>query len=301
MGGRRGGSRTRHEYEVPHLDIALTLDSGQILRSRRLGDGRHEVASGGRTAVVWQDGPSGDVGGNSVRPLHLECEESTEPYWRRVLSVDDDYGRVWEVLSSLRNPTLDEAMRGYDGMRVLHQDPFEAFATSIVTQNNNVPRIRKCVERMCDGAYAERGRDADGDADSSGAPPLRPFPSAEGLLALLGHDDCGLGYRRPYLVGLCEEWLAGRFDRMVADSVGRVPFSEDELETCERDMEELMGLRGVGPKVASCMCLFGLGHASAVPVDVWIRRLERDYDMPWVPEIAGIQQQYAFEWIRHRG
>lgn len=265
-------------YETSHYDIEKTFESGQNLRARRGADGRWAVSSGGRLATVWQDGNA----------ISVESPPSDAAYWRRFLALDDDYDRVWDVLASLHSDTMDEAMRQGDGVRVLHQEPFEAFVTSIITQNNNIPRIRKCLDGLC----------------SHGRPgvPLPPFPDAGRLLGILdeGGKGLGLGYRLPYLRALCEAWLGGEFDEMAMAASGRVPFSGDEMESCEADMGILLAHRGIGPKVACCCCLFGLGHASALPRDVWIRRFEERYDMPWVPEIAGIQQQYVFEWMRAR-
>ena len=282
-------------YEVTHLDLGRTLSSGQILRSRPLGDGRFEMASGGHLAEVWQEPVDEATPVWSRSVLHAESDSGDVAYWRRMLSVDDDYDRVWEALSGLGSEVLDEAMAAGDGIRVLHMDPFEACVTSVITQNNNVPRIRACVERICSFPLP-----ADGDGPAA---PLAPFPDAEGLLDRLnaGGKSLGLGYRLPYLRGLCEAWLDGEFDDMVADAEGRLPFAGDELRTCARDMSVLLARRGIGPKVASCCCLFGLGHASALPEDVWIRRFNERHDMPWVPEIAGLQQQYVFEWIRTVG
>lgn len=269
-------------YGIGHLDVDRTLDSGQNLRARHMPDGRWQVASGGRVATVWQDGPS----------VSVSAPEGDIPYWERFLSFDDDYDRIRDVLSSLGSDVMDEALSSFDGVRVIHQEPFEAFVTSIITQNNNIPRIRKCVETLCSFPL--------GDDEPTATDALLPFPNAERLLAILsaGGRSLGLGYRLPYLQSLCEAWLDGRFSEMVGASEGRRPFDADELESCEHDMARLLSCRGIGPKVASCCCLFGLGHASALPRDVWIRRFEERYDMPWVPEIAGIQQQYVFEWMR---
>lgn len=290
------GTNETAAYEVGHLDLGKTLGSGQILRSRDLGDGRFEVASGGRTATVWQEPLDGrPIASRSL--LLVESDGRDVAYWRRVLSVDDDYARVWEALSAVGSDALDAAMAAGDGIRILHMEPFEAFVTSVITQNNNVPRIRACIERICEAASGEKG----GKTHHDGR--LAPFPAAEGLIAALDASgpSLGLGYRLPYVRSLCEAWTDGEFDGMVARSAHRRPFDADELESCAQDTEALLRHRGVGPKVAACCCLFGLGHASAVPRDVWIRRFEERYDMPWVPEVAGIQQQYAFEWIRQGG
>jgi N-glycosylase/DNA lyase len=42
--------------------------------------------------------------------------------------------------------------------------------------------------------------------------------------------------------------------------------------------EELLALHGVGPKVADCVCLFGLGWSESVPVDTHVWQIaQRDY------------------------
>ncbi len=45
-------------------------------------------------------------------------------------------------------------------------------------------------------------------------------------------------------------------------------------------MEYLTGFYGIGKKVANCVCLFGLHHINAFPVDTWIEKIlnEHYYD-----------------------
>lgn len=65
----------------------------------------------------------------------------------------------------------------------------------------------------------------------------------------------------------------------------------------------LTACRGIGPKVADCICLFGLGHREAFPVDTWVRRIvERHYGGRFpcerYPEVQGIMQQWMFAYER---
>jgi len=59
-----------------------------------------------------------------------------------------------------------------------------------------------------------------------------------------------------------------------------------------------MQVRGIGPKVADCICLFGLGHTEAYPVDTWMRKADAKYHFPLVHGIEGIEQQFVFTWMR---
>ena len=56
-----------------------------------------------------------------------------------------------------------------------------------------------------------------------------------------------------------------------------------------------MQIKGVGPKVAQCVLLFGMHHTDAFPVDVWIKRVMTEYYPDELPDctkgIEGIAQQ----------
>ena len=57
----------------------------------------------------------------------------------------------------------------------------------------------------------------------------------------------------------------------------KVASGEIDLESLrEMPLDEasaqLQKIRGVGPKVAACALLYGLGRADSIPMDVWINR-----------------------------
>ena len=68
-------------------------------------------------------------------------------------------------------------------------------------------------------------------------------------------------------------------------------------------MQSLMERKGIGKKVANCICLFGLGHREAFPVDTWVRRIvEQHYGGRFpcerYPGVQGIMQQWMFAYER---
>jgi len=138
------------------------------------------------------------------------------------------------------------------GLRLLEQDPWETLASFISSAASNIRKISGCVEGM-----AERwGEPIPGS-------PRRAFPAA-GALARAGAKRLrvtGLGFRAPYLSG-------------TARKIAREPFSWEHLRSAsyEEARALLMELPGVGPKIADCTLLFGLGRLEAYPVDRWIRR-----------------------------
>ena len=93
------------------------------------------------------------------------------------------------------------------------------------------------------------------------------FPGPEALAACTEEALRALrvGYRAPYLIGAARRALEG----FPLDGLRDMPYDEAHAR--------LTGLPGVGDKVADCVLLFGCGHASAFPVDVWVARLLRDW------------------------
>ena len=121
------------------------------------------------------------------------------------------------------------------------------------------------------------------------------FPIPEVLAAASDEDlaACGLGYRVSYVRSAAELASSGELDLSLLYALDdRALFSE------------LQRVQGVGKKVANCVCLFGYGRSSMVPVDVWIGRaieecgVEDLFDQ--FGEDAGIIQQYVFYYMTNR-
>ena len=246
------------------LSLDAIAASGQTFTWRRRGDA-WLVASGERRCLLSQgDGTVGVTLADGGEP-----DADDLAYWARYLALDLDYGRV---LREIGLP--DEVERSGAGIRVLRQDWWDAAVSFVISQNSNIARIQRTVDALVDAGGGV-------------------LPRPAGLRALLADEDFArglrLGYRRPYLESLAERCLSWRPSRV--DDAG-VPL--------DRSLAELEDLPGIGPKVANCICLYGLGYMEAVPRDTWIRRAEREYDIAWHPRWGGIQQQYVFAWMRQR-
>ena len=191
--------------------------------------------------------------------------------------MDVDYDAIFDELSGT-SEAQDKALAFSDGVRVLRQPFFESSISFIISQNNNIRNITNSVALLC------------GDK-------VEQFPSAEKIIEKLAQDTCKTGYRAPYIVSFCEKYISGGFDDVEkyealshADVSGKPSYREMSDRLCSEV--------GIGPKVAACICLFSLGYDEAVPRDVWINRLEENYDVKWHPDLAGIQQQFLFAAIR---
>ena len=200
--------------------------------------------------------------------------------WADYFDLSLDYGAIRRSLCEL-HPILREAAQYAGGIRILRQEPFEALCTFIISQNNNIPRIKGIVERLCenfgkqlpDGCYT--------------------FPDANRLANLTQDALAPLraGFRARYLLDAARKVNSGAVD---LERCRSLPYEEARAE--------LMRITGVGVKVADCTLLFGLHRTEAFPVDVWMRRaLDRLFDGMQgsdFGEYAGIAQQYIFHYSR---
>ena len=247
------------------LSLDAVARSGQVFTWHQAENGRWLVTSGTRQCVLAQ---KDDV--LEARGVHDGKPTADDlSYWRHYLALDMDYEAI---LDQLELPA--EAREKNRGLRVLAQDWWDVAVSFVISQNSNIPRIQRTVWALMD---ADGGR----------------MPSPESLLGLINDDGFAtglkLGYRRPYLAALAERALVWRPSCLDRTGV-----------TLEETMEELEEVPGIGPKVASCICLFGLGYLGAVPRDTWIRRAERETDIRWDARYGGIQQQYVFAWYREK-
>jgi len=260
------------------LDLARTFDCGQCFRFAQ-SDGVWCGVSRGRLMRFSSDEPGTlTVSG---------CDEETA---REFLALDEDYDAIdSELLGVLDGKALEymkAASEAGRGIRILRQDPFETLCSFILSQNNNIPRIKKLVEAMC-VSFGEKHTSDDGKE-------YYAFPTPEAIYEA-GIDrifELKTGFRAKYLHDAADAVLHGRID---LEAIKEMPSDEAVSQLCR--------IKGVGVKVASCTVLFGLGKLDVFPVDVWIKRaLEEDFgegfDHRVFGRYAGIAQQYIYYYKR---
>ena len=254
------------ELAVDFFDLGRMADSGQCFRWEKIGENQYRIPAFGRLLTVAQ--PKPDM-------IRADCSSSEwEQVWAPYFDMDTDYNVIVRDIDP-RDAYLQAAAEASHGMRILRQELWEIVVSFIISQNNNIPRIRRIIQRLC-GAFGG-------------------FPKAEGI-ASAGEDtlrDLGLGYRAKYL------WeAAGRFLRDERDKpCGHRGYAQERLY--------FQSYNGIGAKVADCICLFGLGCKEAFPIDTWIRRIINDYYEGRFPierysSSAGVLQQYMFYYERTR-
>ena len=257
--------------DVRDLDLEQTLDCGQSFRWEKQNDGSFSGVAFGKYVNIRLDGKD---------MIIKNAAPDDEKIWREYFDLELDYGKIRGDISKL-HPVLEEAARYAPGIRILRQEPYEALCTFIISQNNNIKRIKGIVARLCESF---------GDEIDEG---VYTFPNAERLEELTPDDLAPL--------------RAGFRNRYIIDSAKKVASGEVDLELCktadyEAARAELMKITGVGVKVADCTLLFGMHRVEAFPVDVWMKRaMEKLF--PGMSandfgEYAGIAQQYIFHYSR---
>ena len=173
----------------------------------------------------------------------------------------------------------------FTGVRILRQDAWEALVAFICSSNNNIIRISQMVEKLClhYGPYLGK---VNGHVYHDFPP-----PSALSGKNVESHlRELGFGYRAKYIhqtaIMVARERGSGWLDSLRNPESPVFGFKSAPaglMKSGGRDgyraaHGKLLELQGVGPKVADCVCLFGLGWGEAVPVDTHVWQIaQRDY------------------------
>ena len=260
------------ERTIPDFDLDQIARSGQCFRFRPLGERHYALVAGGRYLEVSQQGQT----------VRFDCpEDEFEAVWRPYFDLDADYGRYKSAVAK-RDKYLQSAVAAGGGLRILRQELWETIVCFIISQQNNIARITKCVKNLC-LLFGET-------CYNKSKQVYNAFPSAERLAACTADElaPIRLGYRAKYIVAAARQVASGEVD---LDAVRRMDYAHAKAE--------LMRLTGVGVKVAECICLFALHHIDAFPIDTHIRQMldahyPKGFPLRRYRGFAGVMQQYAF-------
>ena len=257
-----------------NFDIEQICHSGQCFRMEKVEENTYSVIAYGKYIEVTQEKGSNEI--------TFSCdEEEFETIWKEYFDLDSDYSAYIAAIPK-EDMYLTNAAKFGAGIRILRQEPWEMVISFIISQQNNIKRIRKCVETICQ-KYGQKKINFKGEV-------YYDFPTVE-QLSLATEEElraCNLGYRSKYLVKTSESILRKEVDLTALLSL-----------TFEEAKKELLKLTGVGVKVADCICLFGLHHMDGFPIDTHIKQvLEAEYKDGFPFErykgFAGVIQQYIF-------
>lgn len=253
---------------IKHLNLDQIADSGQCFRWKKTDENTYMIPACQKVLTISVKGDE----------FELSCdEEEWENIWKKYFDLDTDYDNIANLILSSDDEYLKKAYEYGEGIRILRQDIWEMIITFLISQNNNIPRIRNSVAAICERANTGH------------------FPMPGEIDPQEFYDKrLGLGYRSEYL------------EKMYTYGSEHPDFVE-MLQKMDYDtaFNFLKSFKGIGSKVANCICLFGLHHVDAFPVDTHIKQiLEKNYpdgfDFERYKGVAGIVQQYMFYYDLHR-
>ena len=218
---------------------------------------------------------------------HYEIISNNPNYFINYFDLNTDYNKIKAKLkqNKILSPMIDY---GY-GIRILKADPHEMIYSFTISQNNNIKRIKQIIERLCEVGKHNIN--------------YKNFPTQNELFdaPLEFYESLGAGYRSKFLKEL---------------SISLININLDDIKKLSTDeiYNFLISLKGIGPKVASCILLFGFGKTEKFPVDTWIEQVYYNHfsnkkrTRPQIQsffenefgEYSGIAQQYLFFYEREK-
>ena len=271
------------EFENEFINLNQIADSGQCFRWKEIESDLenkkfyYQVPVKEKLLNIFQEG----------KKIKIDCTQNEfENFWKNYLDLNVDYKKISSKICD--DEYLQNAINFGYGIRILNQDLWEMIISFIISQNNNIPRIKKSIEGLCEifsNVEFSNGQ--------------KSFPSAEQIISYGNKNEVleklnsiGLGYRDEYIYLMClytkenPNWI-----------------NELKQMDYKTAFDKLISFKGIGKKVANCICLFGLHLINACPVDTWVQKIiDSRYNgtMPqWMQsDFAGIYQQYAFYYER---
>lgn len=285
--------KSEARIKVSTFDLVQIFDCGQCFRWEKETDGSY-------TGIAYKKVVNMRVETDENEDMKTLCIENTTPedvknVWTRYLDLSRDYEAIKGELKQ-KDEILSVAISYGEGIRILQQEPWETVISFIISQNNNIPRIKKCIANLCE-AYGEFAGNYRGKS-------YYAMPGPE-IMAKLTEADLApikLGYRAKYLIETAKSVLNDNGETLINSC----------NSSSEAAYEYLLSLCGIGPKVAHCILLFSMGKMESFPIDVWVKRVmnqlynipEKDaaamksYAQEAFGQYGGIAQQYLFYYIR---
>ena len=270
------------KFSAEYFSVKDTLECGQVFRFRPFNDG-YLVFSMDKCAYCYQENDQTVV----------ECKSEDKEYFLNYFDLSRDYSAIYcDALSTGVEVLISSATAG-KGIRILNQNPEETLFSFIISQNNNIPRIKGIIEKLCTSL---------GEKKEFMGESYYTFPSAKIMTqkSVDFYKSLSLGYRSEYIYRLSQK-LTNGFDVLSLRDKTTIDLKKSLLE-----------IHGVGPKVADCVLLFGFHRSDSFPVDTWIDKVYREnfngkltnrekiseWFLSEFKENAGYFQQYLFHYKR---
>jgi len=261
------------ETEITRGEIVGPLDLEATLLSGQTGEPQWDLEGGYFSDVEDFDGRAARYrlrqNGTREEPLIKititsdgqdgSLEKVVTDHIVNVLRLHDDLNAFYRTFDPAKGDIVSRTFPQLIGLRLMRaNNMFESLISSISTQHNSIVLWTRSVKAIRD-AYGPIAHLSDGST-------IHLFPKPETLASASERDieKTGLTYRAKYIIEAA---------RRVRDR--ELKLEELQREDYEKAKTRLMELPGIGPKVADCFLLYGLGKTEAAPVDIWIHRIVR--------------------------
>ena len=280
-------------YEIQNIDsfkLKDIFECGQCFRW-------NIEENGSYTGVVKNNVINVLQNGNNVVFTGM-CENNIQDICNEYFDLKTDYNLINQELSKV-DDDLKKSIQFGSGIRILNQDLWECIISLIISANNNIPRIKRIIEKLS----LNYGKKIIWNNKE-----YYTFPTPEELSKASVQDlrNLGLGFRDKRVYDTTKDILTKKVDIQELE----------KMKDIDKIKEQLLTLNGVGEKVADCIMLFSLKKFEVFPIDVWVRRVMNDLYIKNPDEtkvskkeiqrlakdkyknLAGIAQQYLFYWKR---
>lgn len=235
--------------DIDCFDLTHTFECGQCFRWESTADNEYIGIASSHVLKISKEA-------NSFR-LYNTSKKDFNDFWKDYFDLEFDYALMQRSLKS--DNVVADAIKSGSGIRILHQDLFETIISFIISQNNNIPRIKLIIDRLCRNF---------GKEISTPFGKFYSFPAPEDMKNVTLSDLAFL--------------KAGFRDKYIKDAIDKINNSDIDLNflktaDTETAKKELLKIKGVGEKVANCILLFALHKYDSFPVDVWVKRVVSKY------------------------
>jgi len=221
------------------INLDQTINSGQVFLWKKQGD-------------IWYG-----VDGQNAFAASQAKIDSLEKDGLDFFRKGDDLEEIFKEIS--KDGTIRSAVKKFSGLRLLRQDPFQCYISFIVSSNSSIQNIRSSLYRICEKF---------GKNTAFHGTKFHLFPEPKRLARASNAEllSCGLGYR-------------AEFVKKAATSVaeGEIDFDFLKKADYQAARDALLGVFGIGNKVADCILLFSLDKMESFPLDRWILRSLQNY------------------------
>jgi N-glycosylase/DNA lyase len=276
--------------EVKNFELNHVFDCGQCFRWNRQENGNYIGVAFGRVIEVEKKGKDIYIYNTSI--------EDTEAIWIDYFDLKRDYSEIKDELS--KDSYLKLSVEFGNGIRLLRQEPFEIIVSFIISANNRIPMIKKCIDKISE-KWGKKVKYKDKTYYS--------FPEVSELskASVEELEACSTGFRAKYIKDTVEKIFSNAKNPKDEYDIDFINAQNDD--ECHKALCNFMG---IGPKVADCIMLFSMQKYSAFPVDVWVKRAMmhfyvapdvslkkiREFGRNRFGNLSGFAQQYLFYYAR---